>query len=117
MKLGKSFLGRRHVLESVPSTLTELQVEATFPSGTFLVTVHDPICTEAPSLHLALYGSFLPIPNENTFLPIVKSEEPSRNKSGACVILKQGRIPLNKGRNRIRVAVISRGDRPIQVGW
>jgi urease subunit gamma len=40
---GKQVLGRDDVMEGVPEIVTEIQVEATFPDGTKLVTVHQPI--------------------------------------------------------------------------
>ena len=40
---GRSVLSRADVMEGVPEMLTEVQVEATFPDGTKLVTVHGPI--------------------------------------------------------------------------
>ena len=40
---GKTVLGRDDVMEGVPEIVTEIQVEATFPDGTKLVTVHQPI--------------------------------------------------------------------------
>jgi urease subunit gamma len=43
MASGRTVLGRDDVMEGVPEMLTEVQVEATFPDGTKLVTVHDPI--------------------------------------------------------------------------
>jgi urease subunit gamma len=43
MGLGKSILRRQDVMEGVPEMLSEVQVEATFPDGTKLVTVHEPI--------------------------------------------------------------------------
>ena len=43
MEAGRHVLGRDDVLEGVPEMLTEVQVEATFPDGTKLVTVHHPI--------------------------------------------------------------------------
>ena len=43
MQAGRSVLGRDDVMEGVPAMLTEVQVEATFPDGTKLVTVHGPI--------------------------------------------------------------------------
>ena len=43
MQSGRSVLGRADVLDGVPEMLTEVQVEATFPDGTKLVTVHGPI--------------------------------------------------------------------------
>ncbi len=43
MDAGRRVLGRDDVLDGVPEMLTEVQVEATFPDGTKLVTVHGPI--------------------------------------------------------------------------
>ena len=43
MSLGREVLGRGQVMEGVPEMLHDVQVEATFPDGTKLVTVHDPI--------------------------------------------------------------------------
>jgi urease subunit gamma len=43
MSEGKTVLGRDDVMEGVPEMLPEIQVEATFPDGTKLVTVHQPI--------------------------------------------------------------------------
>jgi urease subunit gamma len=43
MSEGKKVLTRADVMEGVPEIVTEIQVEATFPDGTKLVTVHQPI--------------------------------------------------------------------------
>ena len=43
MQSGREVLGRGDVLPGVPELVGEVQVEATFPDGTKLVTVHDPI--------------------------------------------------------------------------
>ena len=43
MATGREVLSREDVMEGVPEMLHEVQVEATFPDGTKLVTVHDPI--------------------------------------------------------------------------
>ena len=43
MTLGAKVLGEDDVMEGVPWMIHEVQVEATFPDGTKLVTVHDPI--------------------------------------------------------------------------
>ena len=40
---GREVLGREDVMEGVPEMLHDVQVEATFPDGTKLVTVHQPI--------------------------------------------------------------------------
>jgi urease subunit gamma len=43
MSFGTTLLGRSDVMEGVPEMVPEIQVEATFPDGTKLVTVHHPI--------------------------------------------------------------------------
>jgi urease subunit gamma len=43
MSFGATLLSRADVMEGVPELIPEVQVEATFPDGTKLVTVHDPI--------------------------------------------------------------------------
>ncbi len=40
---GRSILTRDEVMEGIPEMIPEIQVEATFPDGTKLVTVHQPI--------------------------------------------------------------------------
>ncbi|OQX70026.1 MAG: urease subunit gamma [Sorangiineae bacterium NIC37A_2] len=43
MALGTQVLARHEVLPGIPEMIPEVQVEATFPDGTKLVTVHNPI--------------------------------------------------------------------------
>jgi urease subunit gamma len=43
MRYGTTILGRDAVMAGVPEMIPEIQVEATFPDGTKLVTVHQPI--------------------------------------------------------------------------
>jgi urease subunit gamma len=43
MSYGRSILTRDEVMEGIPEMIPEIQVEATFPDGTKLVTVHQPI--------------------------------------------------------------------------
>ena len=43
MTLGAQILTRADVMEGIPEMIHEIQVEGTFPDGTKLVTVHDPI--------------------------------------------------------------------------
>ena len=43
MSFGATILGRDDVMEGVPEMIPDIQVEATFPDGTKLVTVHNPI--------------------------------------------------------------------------
>ena len=90
--------------------------------GSYLVTVHNPIASDDGDLERALYGSFLPIPeNDKLFQwpPAEGLEAYGEEKMpGAVVAVKgeKGRIVLNEGRKRIQLKVTSKGDRPIQVG-
>ncbi|GHO85117.1 urease subunit gamma [Dictyobacter formicarum] len=43
MSFGSAILSRDDVMDGVPELIYEVQVEATFPDGTKLVTIHDPI--------------------------------------------------------------------------
>ena len=43
MAMGSSILGREDVMDGVAEMIHDVQVEATFPDGTKLVTIHDPI--------------------------------------------------------------------------
>lgn len=43
MRYGRTVLTRDDVMEGVPEMIPDVQVEATFPDGTKLVTVHQPI--------------------------------------------------------------------------
>ena len=43
MSQGREIFTRDDVMEGVPEMVTAVQIEATFPDGTKLVTVHDPI--------------------------------------------------------------------------
>ncbi len=110
MDLGRRFLGRNQVLSGVPEMITEVQVEGTFPDGTKLVTVHQPIAAEHGDLALALYGSFLPVPDLTSFQPMADAPEPGASE------IKEGEIELNAGRETISIPVTNLGDRPVQVG-
>lgn len=43
MQFGATLLTRKDVMEGIPEMIHDIQIEATFPDGTKLVTVHDPI--------------------------------------------------------------------------
>ena len=43
MRDGASVIGREQVMEGIAEMIHDIQVEATFPDGTKLVTVHQPI--------------------------------------------------------------------------
>ncbi|KAI9125510.1 hypothetical protein K1719_002928 [Acacia pycnantha] len=110
MDIGQQLLGRRQVLSEVPPLLDVVQVEATFPDGTKLVTIHDPIANENGNLELALYGSFLPVPSLDKFPTIEDNRIPGEVISGG------GNLTLNSGRKAVALKVVNNGDRPIQVG-
>lgn len=86
MTLGTTVLMADQVMPGVAEMIAEIQVEATFPDGTKLVTVHEPIA----SAHSA--GA----PGE--------------------MLLEEGEIELLAGRDFVSVTVANTGDRPIQVG-
>jgi urease subunit gamma/beta len=115
MDLGRQLLGRADVMDGVPELVHEVQVEGTFPDGTKLVTVHDPIVAERGDLELALYGSFLPVPKA------VRPNGDVRLQADTTVVPgelfpRDGSIVANEGRDSIRLEVKNTGDRPIQVG-
>ncbi|MDR7035946.1 urease subunit gamma/beta [Methylobacterium sp. BE186] len=86
MRAGAQVLTADQVMPGIPEMIRDIQVEATFPDGTKLVTVHHPI-RGAPS-----------------------EEIPGRIETAP------GRIAINVGAPRIVIAVANSGDRPIQVG-
>ncbi len=86
MQRGREVLGPDDVMDGVAQMLHDVQVEATFPDGRKLVTIHDPI----GGAHHA--------------------EGPGAVRTGA------GTVVLNEGRETIRLVVENTGDRPIQVG-
>jgi urease subunit gamma/beta len=90
MDFGRTLLNSEEVMEGVAEMIHEVQVEATFPDGTKLVTVHDPI------------------------LPATSDQGPSIVPGE--MITQGGERELNPGRERVTLAVANTGDRPIQVG-
>lgn len=113
MDVGCRLLGRAQVMEGVPEMVAEVQVEGTFPDGTKLVSVHQPIQREHGDLSLALYGSFLPVqsgPSPASFTPQFEGLKPGE------VLPHPSPVIINEGRDVITLEVTNRGDRPIQVG-
>jgi len=110
MDEGRQLLGRAQVMPGVAELIAEVQVEGTFRDGTKLVTVHSPIAAEHGDLERALYGSFLPVPDASLFAGDAGSTAPGAVETSPAPIV------LNAGRRTARVAVVHRGDRPIQVG-
>ncbi len=86
MEAGAHVVTADQVMEGIASMIHDVQVEATFPDGTKLVTVHQPI--RGAKLGL--------VPGEIVTLP--------------------GEIAYNVGRVAITLSVANTGDRPIQVG-
>ena len=92
MDYGRTLLSFDDVMEGIAEMIHEVQVEATFPDGTKLVTVHDPI---GPGQADVGQG-----------VPLIPGE----------VIVEEAEIEINAGRPRRRLRVANTGDRPIQVG-
>lgn len=92
MSYGTTILTAADVMEGVPELIDVIQVEATFPDGTKLVSVHEPIRV----IGVTASGTPLPVPGE-----IIVNDEP---------------IIINEGRATVTVDVKNTGDRPIQVG-
>jgi urease subunit gamma/beta len=88
MEAGAQVLSADQVMEGVAEMIHDIQVEATFPDGTKLVTVHAPIRGAAAVPKL--------VPGEVTG--------------------PDGEIALNEGRERVTLIVANTGDRPVQVG-
>jgi urease subunit gamma/beta len=119
MDLGKNILGRRDVLPGVPEMIADVQVEGTFPDGTKLVTVHEPVCGEEGDAELALYGSgldparrALPAPHPEAHDTHDHDEASPPGDTWAA----EAPVLLNAGRATVTLDVTNMGDRPVQVG-
>ncbi|WP_297351165.1 urease subunit beta [Paraburkholderia sp.] len=88
---GSTLLSEDDVLPGVADLVPMLQVEGSFPDGTKLVTVHQPI---RPGTQPAATDAVVP----------------------GEILAMEGEIELNAGRVRTTVRAINTGDRPIQVG-
>lgn len=124
MQHGKTLLGRCHVLPGVAELLHEVMVEGCFRDGTFLVTVHQPVCTQRGDIEAALYSSFYPSRDASVFEREIEAERALVKATGKSEVLpgamvtKEGAeaIQLCPNRERVNVKVTNTGDRPIQVG-
>ena len=96
MEYGRQLLTIDDVMDGVSEMIADIQVEATFPDGTKLVTVHNPI-QQTKSTYDGASLKDLIIPGE---ILVDLSRE----------------IEINIDRERIRIVVSNHGDRPIQVG-
>jgi len=120
MDKGKSLLGHADVMPGVASLVAEVQVEGTFPDGTKLVTVHDPICLETGDIAMALYGSGLDTASAESarsrrLTRETKTMEAPVSTPGE-IVAAEGEIDLQSGRETVEIDVTNTGDRPIQVG-
>ena len=88
---GSTILTSDDVMPGVADLMPMIQVEGTFPDGTKLVTVHDPI---RPGREAQPEGTVVP----------------------GEIITAEGDIEINAGRRKGRVRVVNTGDRPVQVG-
>lgn len=87
-------------------------MEATFPDGCKLVSLHGPICRTDGDLALALHGSFLPVPAIENF-----PEHPEEGLVPGQVLVESAvLVRLNVGRAAVRLTVLNTADRPVQVG-
>ena len=91
MQAGAQVLSRDKVMPGIAEMIHDIQVEATFPDGTKLVTVHDPI---------------RPGKLQNEATAVVPGE----------IITPDGDIELNAGRRKVAIKATNTGDRPIQIG-
>jgi urease subunit gamma/beta len=110
MDRGKGMLGFDDVMAGVAEMLPEVQVEGTFPDGTKLVTVHQPVCRQQGDPRLALHGSGLSRQNERVDVDNLINGTPGE------LICEEGELELNAGRKTIKLTVLNHGDRPVQVG-
>ncbi len=116
MDVGRRILGRAEVMPGVPEMIHEVQVEGTFADGSKLVTLHHPIALEEGDLALALYGSFLPLPDRALFARTDDEASGARPPVPGEIFLAARDIAINAGRPRVDMRVTNTGDRPIQVG-
>ena len=96
MAAGRGVLDTSDVMDGVESLIDELQVEATFPDGTKLVTLHGPI---------------QPVALE----PDATGDDDRRLVPGE-VLLDDVDVVLLPGRDLVSVSVLNVADRPVQVG-
>jgi urease subunit gamma/beta len=92
ISLGSTILTSDDVMPGVADMLPMLQVEGTFPDGTKLVTVHEPIRAGRQA-----------------------TPEAERVRPGE-IIAAEGDIEINAGRRRVTLKAVNTGDRPVQVG-
>lgn len=108
MGAGSSLLSQDDVMPGVAELLPEIQVEATFPDGTKLVTVHHPIRPglEKPKVPVQTLGAGLSAQD----IEAIMSSAPG------ALFPAEGNFEGLEDRDSIQLTVANTGDRPIQVG-
>lgn len=101
MSMGAAMLTAQDVMDGIPEMIREIQVEATFPDGTKLVTVHDPI--KKNDINVTKNGT----ENDDNVI---------NDTAPGGTIVEQGEIELNAGKDTAQVMVTNTADRPVQVG-
>jgi urease subunit gamma/beta len=92
ISFGSTILTSDDVMGGIAELMSMIQVEGTFPDGTKLVTVHNPIRSGQNA------------GNEKT--NIIPGE----------IITPDDQIEINVGRRRVAIEVVNTGDRPVQIG-
>ena len=110
MQKGKQILGSDDVMEGVAELLDTVQVEGTFPDGTKLVSVHQPLSERGLNNGFALYGSGLTRTNKKLTIDNTCETLPGET------LIAPGDIDLNANRATLTVEVENTGSRSIQIG-
>jgi urease subunit gamma len=89
MRDGAKVLTRDQVMDGIPEMIHEIQVEATFPDGTKLVTVHEPIRDAVPVSGKATRAKTAPKPatkkpaSRSAVKPVAKAKSSAKAKAAA----------------------------------
>ncbi|MEL6232986.1 MAG: urease subunit beta [Pseudomonadota bacterium] len=102
---GSTILTSEDVMPGVGALMPMLQVEATFPDGTKLVTVHEPIRPGAVAQ-----------PDDTTEETPEETPEETAEETPGEIRALEGELELNAGRAKASMRVLNTGDRPVQIG-
>jgi urease subunit gamma/beta len=111
MEKGSTILGKNQVMPGVDEMVTDVHIEGTFPDGTKLVAIRQPIRHADGDMALALHGSFLPVPD----LSVFKKKTPEAISPGEFTA-GPGDLVLNADRPAAPLAITNTSTRPIQIG-
>ena len=116
MEAGAHVLTRAQVMEGIAEMIHDIQVEATFPDGTKLVTVHEPIDERSSVSEARRAESYHGSGHDPAAIAPGMTAEEARPMIPGEMFIKDGEIELNAGRKTVTLTVTNTGDRPIQVG-